>query len=74
MSSVVLEALLRNEESVMRHVAHLHVFLHQVMEKSIHHAMRLIKRSCLNSGLPATTSDASCGMTYVLVRLSLLYS
>jgi hypothetical protein len=43
MSSVVLDALLRNEESVMRHVAHLHVFVHQMMEKSIHHTMRLIK-------------------------------
>ena len=42
MSSVVLDALLRNEESVMRHVAHLHVFVHQMMEKS-HHTMRLIK-------------------------------
>ena len=52
MSSVVLEALLRNEELVMRHVAHLHVFLHQVMEKSIHHAMRLIKRSTLNQDCP----------------------
>ena len=43
MSSVVLDALPRNEESVMRYVAHLHVFLHQVMEKSMHHAMQLIK-------------------------------
>ena len=43
MSSVVLDAHLRRKESVMRHVAHLHVFMHQVIEKSIHHAMRVIK-------------------------------